>query len=73
MERDFLRKLRKQRRISAEEIGQRIGMTAQGIRRLENGRKTADFWKVKDYLNAIGYSVIIVDNSHIVSAQKEAK
>ena len=73
MEREFLRKLRKARGFSAEQIGDKIGMSAQSVRRLEQGRKIADFWKVKDYLGAIGYSVIIVDNSHIVSATKEAK
>ena len=73
MERDFLRKLRKGRGFSAEEIGQRIGMSAQGIRRLENGSKSADFWMVKDYLTAIGYSLLVIDSAYLVSATKEAK
>lgn len=73
MERDFLRKLRKARGFSAEEVGNKIGMSAQSVRRFEQGRKTADFWKVKDYLSAIGYSLIVIDSTHLVSAQNEAK
>ena len=73
MERDFLRKLRKQRGFSAEEIGDKIGMSAQGIRRLEQGKKTADFWMVKDYLTAIGYSLLVIDSAQLISATNEAK
>ena len=73
MKKDFLRKLRKARGFSAEEIGDKIGMSAQSVRRLENGSKSADFWMVKDYLNAIGYSLIVIDSAHLVSATKEAK
>ena len=73
MERDFLRKLRKERGFSAEEIGDKIGMSAQGIRRLEQGSKSADFWMVKDYLSAIGYSLLVIDSAHLVSATKESE
>jgi len=70
MERDFLRKLRKERKFSAEQIGDKIGMSSQGIRRLENGSKSADFWIVKDYLSAIGYTLLVIDSAYLVSAQK---
>jgi len=70
MERDFLRKLRKERKFSAEQVGDKIGMSSQGIRRLEQGRKTSDFWMVKAYLSAIGYTLLVIDSAQLISATK---
>ena len=65
-----IKKLRKERKVTLKEISEKTGINCVTLRKLEQGNSRQDLVKVKAYLSAIGYTLLVIDSAYLVSAQK---
>ena len=57
----LLKSLRKQRKLSQRELGERLGMSQRMVAKLEAHPETASFGRIFQALNALGIDVILRD------------